>query len=368
MSNFQPTDQGTNQPLKPTLHLFPAGLSLICPGLGQLVQGRKIFVLHLGIYALQILPLALLLFDDVDYWSINDTVYFKMGWGVIVVVLLCSILPFFITILFSSLDAAIWKPGQSPPLQRHFTNLTIITVVYVALSALIIPAISAAREAARRVQCSSNIKNIGFAFHNYHDEYKCFPPAYTVDENGKPLHSWRVLILPHFNIKEYEELYDQIRLDEPWNSEHNRQFHDIVISVYQCPTSQRNGITTRFFPKLDDRPGACYYSVVIGDETPFPGAASTSYADITDGTSNTFLVVERPIPVCWMDPNHEIHYDIAAKGVNRDLFGISSVHPGGANVVFADGSVHFLSETLCPKILRSLLTKAAGDAGPCCPQ
>ena len=349
---------------KPTLHLFPAGLSLLCPGLGQLVQGRKIFVLHFGIYALQILPLALLLFDGVDYWTINDTAYFKMRWGVIYFVLLCSILPFFITILFSSLDAAVWKPGQSLPLRRHFTNLTIITVVYVALSALIIPSLSAAREAARRVQCSYHLKQIGLAFHNYHSVYGSFPPAYSIDENGKPLHSWRVFLLPFFY---QQRLYDQIRLDEPWNSEHNQQFHDVVIFVYRCPTSQRNGITTRFFPKLDDRSGSCYYSVVIGDETPFPGTASTDIAKFYQGPSNVILVVERPIPVCWMDPNHEIPFDTAAKGVNRDLFGIGSVHSGGANVVFADGLVDFVSETISPEEMQALFTKAAGDVGPCCP-
>ena len=105
----------------------------------------------------------------------------------------------------------------------------------------------------------------------------------------------------------------------------------------------------------------CHYSVVVGDETPFPGADATSFSDTTDGTSNTILVIERLLPVCWMDPNHEIPFDTAAKGVSRDWFGIGSAHIGGANAVLVDGSINFVSKTMSPETLRASLTKAAGD-------
>jgi len=79
------------------------------------------------------------------------------------------------------------------------------------------------QEAARRMQCSSYSKGILLAFHNYSDTHGALPPLYTVDDEGKPLHSWRVLILPFL---EQQDLYNQIRLDEPWDSEYNKQFHD----------------------------------------------------------------------------------------------------------------------------------------------
>jgi 5'-3' exonuclease len=108
--------------------------------------------------------------------------------------------------------------------------------------ALLLPAVQAAREAARRMQCTNNIKQIMLAMHTYHDAHKCFPPVMTADKNGKPLHSWRVLILPFI---EQQALYSQIRLDEPWDSEYNSRLHDMNIQTYQCPSAySMPGMTT----------------------------------------------------------------------------------------------------------------------------
>jgi len=87
------------------------------------------------------------------------------------------------------------------------------------LVALLLPAVQSAREAARRAQCSNNLKQIALAFHNYHDTYRTFPPAYIPDEDGNPKHSWRVLILPFL---EQRALYEQYNFDEPWDSPNNR--------------------------------------------------------------------------------------------------------------------------------------------------
>ncbi len=86
-----------------------------------------------------------------------------------------------------------------------------------------------------RMQCSNHIKQIAIAMNNYHDTLTKLPPAYTVDAEGRPLHSWRVLILPYI---EQQELYERIRLDEPWDSPYNRQFHNVDIPQYRCPADQ----------------------------------------------------------------------------------------------------------------------------------
>ncbi|MCL2304700.1 MAG: DUF1559 domain-containing protein [Planctomycetaceae bacterium] len=340
---------GTPQPTKPSLrNRFPVGLSLLCPGLGQLVQKRKIFAYHAGLYALQVLPLLLFLFEGIQL--INGTVYLKTNladslWFIPVFL----ILPLF-TALFSMRDAATWKPGRPA---RPIRNLVALTLVYFVVS-LLITQVFVTPESARRTLCTNNLKNIGHALHNYHDKYQCFPPAYTVDENGQPLHSWRVLLLPFL---EEQALYEQIRLDEPWDSEYNKQFHDKIPCVFRCSTGGLLALSS----VKEKNSRKCLYSVVIGDETPFPGAATTKFSDITDGSSNTILVVERLLSVCWMAPNYEIPFDIAVKGVNRDVFGVGGTHTGGTNVVFADGSIRCIPGTTSPETLQSLLTKAAGD-------
>ena len=100
--------------------------------------------------------------------------------------------------------------------------------------ALLLPAVQSAREAARRAQCSNNLKQIGLAFHNYHDSYGCLPPAYIPDGNGQPMHSWRVLILP---FVEQSPLYDQYDFDEPWNGPNNSKLpRNARTSSFARPT------------------------------------------------------------------------------------------------------------------------------------
>lgn len=216
------------------------------------------------------------------------------------------------------------------------------------LVALLLPAVQAAREAARRMQCSNNLKQIALAMHNYHDTYKAFPPAYTVDENGNPLHSWRTLILPFI---EQSALYTQIHLNEPWNSEHNRQFSTVVVPVFCCPSEGEMS------------PNTCYMAIV-GAGTLLEGATPVKIADVTDGTSNTLMVVE----VCnsgvpWMSPT-DLSLDSMQMKINGGPTEIRSRHPGGANVAMTDGSVRYISNTVPPETLRALITRNDGTAVP----
>ena len=155
------------------------------------------------------------------------------------------------------------KKQKEPPKHMTLVELLVVIAIIGVLIVLLSPAVPSARGAAARMQCVNNMKQIAIAFSNYHDKYGTFPPAYTVDEGGRPLHSWRVLVLPYLENK---ELYEKIRLDEPWDSEHNRQFHSAAPKFFHCPSCdpryRRNRTPPRFLPA----PGACHYSVVVGSE------------------------------------------------------------------------------------------------------
>ena len=200
------------------------------------------------------------------------------------------------------------------------------------------------RENAGRSQCINNLKQIGLAMHNYHAEHKTFPPAYTVDKAGKPLLSWRVLILPYL---EQDALYKEFHLDEPWDSDHNRALIDRMPSTYRCPagSSKRADVakTTYLTPR--------------GKATIFPGSEGIKIQKITDGTSNTIFVVDASDDraVTWTKPDD---WDVDPK---PDLKGIFGHHPGGTPFSFADGSVRFIKETVDPKVIEMLITRDGGE-------
>jgi prepilin-type processing-associated H-X9-DG protein len=223
------------------------------------------------------------------------------------------------------------------------------------LPGLLLPAVQAAREAARRMQCVNNEKQIAIAFHNFQDTYNAFPALYTVDENDQPLHSWRVLILPFLDET---VLYNEIRLDEPWDSEYNQQFHSRMPSVYACPSNHNkttdqccySAIAGKGWNKgktVKDKEGILVPAKKPGDFT------GTEIASVTDGTSSTLLIIEVKEPFCWMNPAADKTFnDLEEIGTEH-----SSVHPGGFNGALADGSVRFFSNTIDPYILNALGTR-----------
>jgi len=226
-----------------------------------------------------------------------------------------------------------------------------LVVIVGPMIALLLPAVQASREAARRVMCMNNVKQIVLAFQIYHDKHDAFPPLYTVDEEGNPLHSWRVLILPYI---EQNALYNQIRLDEPWDSAYNQQFHDQMIMVYQCPSN-----------KLAPRgSGLCSFVAIAGEGfVPAENAkqiTGNGLKEITDGTSNTIAVIEVREPFCWMDPTADVTLDELENGINSGRVG--SFHTGGCNVGFFDGSVRFFANTIDLTVLRALATPAGGES------
>ena len=201
-----------------------------------------------------------------------------------------------------------------------------------------------------RHRCMQQLQRITLAMLLYECDHGTLPPAFSVDINGSPLHSWRVLLLPYLG---QQELYNRIRLDDPWDSKHNRQFHSEDITFYRCPSVK----TTK--------PGETTYSVVVGPEMPFEAGEGKKLADFGPDSEDMILLVERAEPVCWMDPAREISQAEAEMGINVEYDpltapkppanGIASPHPGGANFGLRDGSVRFLGETIYAQTFGDLL-------------
>jgi Protein of unknown function (DUF1559) len=231
------------------------------------------------------------------------------------------------------------------------------------LASRVLSTCQASLEATRISTCAERIRQIVLAMHLYERDHGTLPPACTIDADGTPLHSWRVVLLPYLGHK---NLHDKIRLDEPWDSEHNRQFHQQDITFYQCPSATLAPYV-RFYqcPELDQLPpGLATYSVVVGPEMPFEAGIGKSLSDFGPNRSNMILVVERQEPVCWMDPTGNSSQAAADKGIHphpdeRTDDGIGSKHPGQCRIGHCSGAARFISETVDTELFQELLRGTA---------
>jgi type II secretory pathway pseudopilin PulG len=208
------------------------------------------------------------------------------------------------------------------------------------LIALLLPAVQAAREAARRSQSSNNLKQIGLALHNYHDVYGSFPPAVVTDASGTPLYSGRVLLLPFL---EQAGIYESFDKTQPWNSPTNEPTSQMMIPTFHDPSSTTTG-------------GQTDYVFVTGTQTMFEnGGKPIKFQDITDGTSNTIMVVEmKGTGIGWAEPRDMDFSQPQALPAGN--------HPGGNLVLFGDGSVRFISSAAMPPgQVRALMTRNGGE-------
>lgn len=224
-------------------------------------------------------------------------------------------------------------------------------IIFLFFCVMIIRALIPSQSSKQKLHCYNNLRKIGQAIHNYHTVCGCFPPAYIADENGEPMHSWRVLILPFLDEG---PLYDRYDFDQPWNGPDNRRLLREVVDAYRCPSDHAEDET---------RPASTEtsYVAVMGDGTVWPGAELRSFADVTDGAENTILLVEiEDSGIHWMEPR-DLHIRQMAPTINAEHGqGVSSSHDVGANILSVDGAFHFLLETTTPKELRGMLS-AAGD-------
>ena len=313
---------------------------------------------------------------------------------------------------------------------RGFTLIELLVVVAIVavLIALLLPAVQAAREAARRIQCVTNLKQLGLGLQSYHDSAGCFPMGYCA---GRPFRdgatetspgwSWACMILPQMEQGPvYSALNFHLAVENPANTTTIRS----LLGAFVCPSDQTQGpfaVRNRTGVILATAAPASYAACVGGNETDtatginddgqgtgiFYRNSRTRLADVIDGTSSTILLVER----AWANANGiwagAIENGVIARGpsnrcpttgamsdpaatlvqahchlinTNSDPDGglddCSSFHPGGANFVFADGSVHFLKTILAdggstslgepiysrPELVfQALATRASGE-------
>jgi hypothetical protein len=220
------------------------------------------------------------------------------------------------------------------------TGIGEMSVTGVAV-ALLLPAVQATREAARRAQSSNNLKQLALAFFTEETRKGRFPAQASYDKDGKKLLSWRVHILPHLD---QTTLYEKFRLDEPWDSEHNKKLIPLLPSVYRNPNRPNNDYKTT-------------YLAVTGKSTLFDGKDGATIASIRDGTANTLLLVEadEDRAVVWTKPDD---LEVSEKDAQA---GLGNFRPGGFLAAFADGHVQMVPGSLSPKQLWAIFTRAGGE-------
>lgn len=298
-----------------------------------------------------------------------------------------------------------------------FTLVELLVVVAIigVLIALLLPAVQAAREAARRSVCRNNEKQLGLALQAYHAAQRRFPPGARMHaQPGKKSIGWQVLVLPY---QEQRPLYDEISPDNEGGAV--RHSTDRTVPTYFCPSAEPPT------DKASDIESANYVGVagagqqredwpleemacgIVATDGVLHLRSDVSAGDVTDGTSNSLMVGERtivdttewwtlgaswyrrngssaPDSVCVAASKHVVWpinvlesgrvawiRDRDAPAVLRKVLGnelaFGSEHPGGAHFLLADGSVHFLDESLDLNVYRNLATRAGGEVDAAIP-
>lgn len=246
-----------------------------------------------------------------------------------------------------------------------FTLVELLVVIAIIgiLVALLLPAIQAAREAARRAQCTNNLKQLGVALQNYHDTYGTFPPEFVGQQTGNGNWGANVLIMPFL---EQGSLYEQLNpnggvlptlASQPLLANENRAF--------RCP-SDPGGHTN---PNVSNYGTSNYLisesigNLLAQDKGQPGGAKAVRLAQVVDGTSNTFLYGERalseqPFRSCGSIWAGRVGSNFSSSfravwppntpwaGHVTSRWAATSMHPGGVNFVLCDGSVRFVVETI----------------------
>jgi prepilin-type N-terminal cleavage/methylation domain-containing protein/prepilin-type processing-associated H-X9-DG protein len=293
--------------------------------------------------------------------------------------------------------------------RRAFTLIELLVVIAIiaVLIGLLLPAVQKVREAAARIQCENNLKQIGLALQNYHDTAGSFPPGYVSgydaagDDTG-PGWGWAAFILPQM---EQQPLHGTIQFGQNIEAPANASARVRPVKAYLCPSDnlQPTWTATQYdvagapLGAVCDVASASYVGVFgvaepgVDGEGVFFRNSAVHIGDITDGTSQTFLVGERSYrwgqvtwtgavtnaslvpppnspaqPGVWNASGFILGHTFEGSGgpgsAGTEPNGFASQHTQGANFLFADGHVQFVRETMDHQIYKALSTRAGGEA------
>ncbi len=295
---------------------------------------------------------------------------------------------------------------NAPKLRRGFTLVELLVTISVIaiLVGLLLPAVQQARESMRRTKCANHLKQLGLALHNYHNTHRSFPAGYLsrVDTRGNdvgPGWGWASQLLPQL---EQVSLYEKLNFELPIESSANSELRLTLVPTYVCPSdvfhrvvlvSKRDSLGNAL-AAICEVAGANYTGVFgitepgVEGEGIFYRNSKIATQEITDGTSQTLIVGERshrwgeatwvgavsdgklfPPPGSPAVPfvqeassfilGHTFEGPPSAPGIECNNF--SSLHLGGANVVFADGHIHFISSSTDKLLFRYLSTRSGNE-------
>jgi hypothetical protein len=223
---------------------------------------------------------------------------------------------------------------------------------------LLLPVVEAPRESSRRSSCMNNLKQLTLALRYYHEVNGCFPPAYIADKNGRPIHSWRVLILPYL---ERTDLYNAYDFTQPWDGPNNQKLLASRPREYACPSDDNSY-----------SPGAAEtsYVAVVGQTAAWAGERPRKLgtADFPGCASNTIMLVEvADSGIPWTKPR-DLSLDtldevqdklpspaLAKRHLRPEEFFLTYGRAAGAHVAMADGSVDLLPGELLTKDVGKML-------------
>jgi prepilin-type processing-associated H-X9-DG protein len=303
-------------------------------------------------------------------------------------------------------------------------ELLVVAAIIGLLIGLLLPAVQAAREAARRGSCLNNLKQLGLALHNYHDSHGNFPPGAVGPQAANPAspawksHSLGSYFLPYL---EQGSLAEEYHWDYHWFDQPNQSVVNTHLKTWQCPSAESNRVQDGSLVTVTPPPVALFGgSAACGDyagmlkidaelerlglidstSSPrdelgscrgvFPINGTTRLADILDGTSGTLMMGEcagrpdlwqgrRQVSNLWLSggpwASRNLLWGRGASPDGTSVFGpcavnctndreVYSFHPGGANALFADGSVHFLKQSISIRVFARLVTRAGGEVVP----
>ncbi|MBN1853028.1 MAG: DUF1559 domain-containing protein [Pirellulales bacterium] len=297
-----------------------------------------------------------------------------------------------------------------------FTLVELLVVIAIIgiLVALLLPAVQAAREAARRSQCTNHLKQFGLAFHNYHSANNTFPAGSIRDIEAGTGNFKDPRVSPHARLLPYMELqtiYDMIQWDFGWEADVHTLLRQTNVPGYACPSKDDN-IATYYYNRnqwyLGPGEYATHYLGVMGAKGLIPGlreryeidTSTTCHGDfttngilvrdqfisasrVTDGLSNTFLMGEMAwdigeyeawlggLSVGWTNsmttkniayPLNSYRYDLDLNTIDINDTSFGSEHAaGGAHFLLADSSVRFVSDNVELNILKAMASRACSE-------